>query len=157
VSAPGISPAAPPDAFVGASLGTDVLHLSLQRLVMVAGANRDFAPAHSDSEAARQGGAPAAFADVIFVFALFERLLMQWSGPRGRITRMGPLKIKDFLICGQDVSSTGTIESVRSVPGPDGVPWGEVMAKITLSQPDGREPVSGSATILVPRARGADT
>lgn len=68
---------------VGAAVGPVEMHLSLQRLVMVSGANRDFAPTHIDNEAARAGGAPAAYADVMFVFTMVERLLLEWSGPAG--------------------------------------------------------------------------
>ncbi|TKT74525.1 hypothetical protein [Aquamicrobium sp. LC103] len=135
----------------GASFGTSTLHLSLHRLIMIAGANRDFALSHSDNEAARQAGAPAAFADVMLCFTLFERLLLQWSGPRGRVKRLGPFKIRDFVTCGQDSVTTGTIIRVDEVEGPDGEPWLEVEGTVEIRQPDGRTPVAGKATMLVPR------
>ena len=135
---------------VGDSLGTSLLNLSLQRLIMVAGANRDFALAHSDNTVARWGGAPAAYADVIFVFTMVERLIMQWAGPKARIKKFGPLKIMDFLIAGFDVIASGDVEQVQPCTGPDGAEWVEVVAKIELTQSNGRKGVSGVATILVP-------
>jgi hypothetical protein len=138
------------DIVAGASLGASTLHLSLHRLIMVAGANRDFALAHSDNESARRGGAPAAYADVMLCFTLFERLLLQWSGPRGRVKKLGPFRIRDFVLCGQDTVTTGTILSVAEVTGHDGKPWLEVESDVAITQPDGRTPVQGKATILVP-------
>lgn len=141
-----------PDRIVrGASFGESTLHLSLHRLIMIAGANRDFALAHSDNESAREAGAPAAFADVLLCFTLFERLLLQWSGPRGRIRKLGPFRIRDFVTCGQDTVTTGTITAVSEVEGPDGTPWLEVEGTVEIRQPDGRTPVAGKATVLVPR------
>ena len=135
---------------VGESLGTDILHLSLQRLIMVAGANRDFALSHSDNATAQWGNAPAAYADVIFVFTMFERLLMQWAGPSARVRKLGPLKLHDFLVCGQDVIGSGVVTAAGECTGPDGATWREITAEIKLAQNDGRVPVSGLATIMVP-------
>lgn len=135
---------------VGEALGTDILNLTLQRLIMVAGANRDFALSHSDNATARWGGAPAAYADVIFVFTMFERLLMKWAGPRAVVRKLGPLKLHDFLICGQNVIGSGTVTAIADAIGPDGARWREVTAEIKLSQDGGRVPVSGLATIIVP-------
>ena len=141
----------PHDVVPGASFGTSTLHLSLHRLIMIAGANRDFALAHSDNESAREAGAPAAFADVMLCFTLFERLLLQWSGPRGRVKKLGPFRIRDFVTCGQDSITTGTITRVDEVTGHDGKPWLEVEGTVEIRQPDGRTPVAGRATVLIPR------
>lgn len=136
---------------VGDTLGSSSLDLTLQRLIMVAGANRDFALAHSDNETARQGNAPAAFADSLFVFTMIEKLLLQWGGQNTRIRKLGPLKIQDFVVCGQNAIARGTIERLGTAPGPDGRDWTEAVARVEIIQDDGRIPVHGHATVLLPR------
>ena len=49
---------------VGDVVGPLSMFLSLQRLIMVSGANRDFAMSHVDNEAARAGGAESVLGDV---------------------------------------------------------------------------------------------
>ena len=46
------------DVVEGAELPEFAVPLTIQRLVMEAGANRDFAPMHHDREIARATGAP---------------------------------------------------------------------------------------------------
>ncbi len=72
------------------------LTLSLQRLTMIAGANRDFAPMHHDPAAARATGAPTAYANLTFVLAMVERALLAAGGNDTRIRRMGPLRLVDL-------------------------------------------------------------
>jgi hypothetical protein len=134
---------------VGDSIGSTSIHLSLQRLIMVAAANRDFALSHSVPEAAQKGGAPTAYADVMFVFTMFERLLMEWAGPLGRIKKLGPLRIADFVVCGQDVVLTGVVTDVRRSADSRGE-WLDVTCRIEISQNDGRTPVSGLGTVVIP-------
>ena len=63
--------------------------IALQRLVMEAGANRDFAPIHHDRDFARANGAPDAYANTIFLQMLFEVTLRHWMGLSGRLKRLG--------------------------------------------------------------------
>ena len=139
---------------VGDTIGSTSIHLSLQRLIMVAGANRDFALSHSVPEAAQKGGAPTAYADVMFVFTMFERLLMGWAGPQGRIKKLGPLHIADFVVCGKDVVVTGIVTEVAASTNANDAEWLEVTCRIEVSQNDGRVPVTGVGTVVIPGAFG---
>jgi acyl dehydratase len=60
------------DVTVGDRLPEFVLPITLQRLVMEAGANRDFSPWHFDADVARASGAPALYANTTFVETLLE-------------------------------------------------------------------------------------
>jgi acyl dehydratase len=131
----------------GQSVGSHVFPLSLQRLIMCSAASLDFAPAHIADGAARQGGAPGAYADITFVFAMVEKLLVQWAGPDVRVRALGPLEIRDFVLAGADVITSGSVTEVRPAGDPD---WTEVTVSVTISQPGGRVPVTGLARVEVP-------
>jgi acyl dehydratase len=136
----------------GQSVGSHTFPLSLQRLIMCSAASLDFAPAHVADDAARQGGAPGAYADITFVFAMVEKLLVQWAGPDIRVRALGPLEIRDFVLAGADVITTGSVVEVRPAAG-DGTgdpAWTEVTVSLEIRQSDGRVPVTGLARVEVP-------
>ena len=131
----------------GQSVGSHIFPLSLQRLIMCSAASLDFAPAHIADGAARQGGAPGAYADITFVFAMVEKLLVQWAGPDVRVRALGPLEIRDFVLAGADVITSGSVTEVRPAGDPA---WTEITVSVTISQPGGRVPVTGLARVEVP-------
>lgn len=139
---------------VGATVGPLPMFLSLQRLIMVSGANRDYAMPHIDNEAAREGGASSAYADIMFVFTMIDRLLMEWGGPRAIVRRMGPVRMHDFVLCGFGLSVEGTVAAVspgRLADGRDGL---DVEVEVRFMQGD-RRPVSGRAQVWVPPDAGS--
>ncbi|MBY6412639.1 hypothetical protein HQ346_11070 [Rhodococcus sp. BP-252] len=85
------------------------LPLTFQRLIMSAGASRDFAPAHIDPDAARAGGAPGAYADVMFVLAMFERCVGEWAGGRGTLQSLDGITLHGFVLAGEDVVVRGVV------------------------------------------------
>jgi 3-oxo-4,17-pregnadiene-20-carboxyl-CoA hydratase beta subunit len=113
-SAEDINPAAisPGQALPGISIP-----ITLQRLVMEAGANRDLSLIHHDKGVAQATGAPDAFANTYFLMGMFERLVRQWAGPRARIRKIGPLRMMVFNAVGDTVAFNGTVESVDSNSG----------------------------------------
>ena len=133
----------------GQSIGSHTFPLSLQRLIMCSAASLDFAPSHIVADAARQGGAPGAYADITFVFAMVEKLLVQWGGPTIRVRALGPLEIRDFVLAGADVITSGSVVEVRAVDDGQSA-WTEVTVSVAIRQPDGRMPVSGLARVQVP-------
>lgn len=86
--------------------------ITLQRLVMEAGANRDLSLIHHDCEVARATGAPGPFANTYFLMGMFERLMRGWAGPRARIRKIGPLRMMIFNAVGDTVTFRGVVESV---------------------------------------------
>ncbi|BCB83861.1 hotdog family protein [Phytohabitans suffuscus] len=133
----------------GDTVGPLSMHLSLQRLIMVSGANRDFAPTHIDNEAAREGGAPAAYADIMFVFTMIDRLLLEWAGPPAVLRQIGPVKLHDFVLSGEDLEVTGTVVAVTPASAPDGRPGTDIEVEIAFTQGE-RRPVSGRGRIWTP-------
>jgi acyl dehydratase len=133
----------------GQSFAAPPFWLGMQRLIMCSAASRDFAPAHIISAAARRDGAPDAYADITFVFAMVERLLVGWAGPGVRIRAIGPIEFIGFVLAGHDVIATG--EVLEAAPGVvDGLPCTDVTVRVRIAQSDGRVPVTGRARVAVP-------
>jgi acyl dehydratase len=140
----------------GQSFAAPPFWLGMQRLIMCSAASRDFAPAHIISAAARRDGAPDAYADITFVFAMVERLLVGWAGPGVRIRAIGPIEFTGFVLAGQDVVATG--EVLEAAPGMvDGLPCTDVTVQVRIAQSDGRVPVTGRARCAVPSHAPART
>ena len=127
----------------GDSLGEVTLSLSVQRLVMIAAANRDFAPTHHDPEAARSTGADSAYANMMFLFAMVERLVQHWAGPAARLRAVRDLRMLTFNRAGDDVTCTGRVLEVDPATGLATV---EVW---TQSDPD-RRTAAGTAVVELP-------
>lgn len=64
------------------------IDLTLQRLVMAAGANRDFAPLHHDPRMATSAGFAVPFANSMFVATHFERTASEWAGWESRTAHL---------------------------------------------------------------------
>jgi acyl dehydratase len=105
------------DVEAGAQLPVVALPITLQRLVIEAGANRDFSLIHHDASVARATGAPDAFANTYFLMGMFERLMRDWAGPRARIRKIGPLRMMIFNAVGDTVQFKGMVEAVDPVAG----------------------------------------
>ncbi len=131
---------------VGDVVAPFTVALTLQRLVMEAAANRDFAPIHFDAEAARVSGAPHVFANTTFVETLLEAAIRTWAGLAARITVM-EFKMTDFNCVGDELSATGSVTATR-------VEGDELLAELDvwIESPHGRT-VTGSAVVAFPRAR----
>ena len=91
--------------------------ITLQRLVMEAGANRDLSLIHHDTKVAQATGAPDAFANTFFLIGMFERLMREWAGPQARIRKIGPLRMMIFNAVGDTVQFKGVVESVDAASG----------------------------------------
>jgi acyl dehydratase len=80
------------------------LPLTIQRLVMEAGTNRDFAPIHFDAEFARATGAPAPYANTMLLQAMFEAVIRTWMGPAGRLRRLA-FDMRAFATAGSTLTA----------------------------------------------------
>lgn len=101
----------------GAELPPVSIPITLQRLVMEAGANRDLSLIHHDTKVAQATGAPDAFANTYFLMGMFERLMREWAGPRARIRKIGPLRMLIFNAVGDTVHFKGVVEAVDTAAG----------------------------------------
>ncbi|KBZ60995.1 MaoC/PaaZ C-terminal domain-containing protein [Mycobacterium marseillense] len=139
---PSFTPAAPA---AGQRLDDVTLELSTQRLAMIAGANRDFAPIHVDAQAAADIGAPAPVANTMFVLALVERLLVHNGGTSTRVLRLGPMKLLRPLWAGATVSVHGTVERVVDVEN-----GCEATIAVSVGSDQAGETSRGSSVLFIP-------
>jgi acyl dehydratase len=130
---------------VGQAVGPLSMFLSLQRLIMVSGANRDFALTHIDNESAREGGVASAYADIMFILTMIERLLLEWAGPAAVLRKIGPLKLHDFVLSGEDLQVSGVVRGVS----PSASAGFEVEVEIQFVQGE-RRPVSATGRVWIP-------
>ena len=101
----------------GEALPPVSIPITLQRLVMEAGANRDLSLIHHDTRVAKATGAPDAFANTFFLMGMFERLVREWAGPKARIRKIGPLRMMIFNAVGDTIEFKGVVESVDKNTG----------------------------------------
>ncbi len=90
-------------------IGTLRFPITVYRLVMAAGANRDFNAIHHNSEVARSTGAPEMFANTLFLQGMWERLVRDYIGVAGRIHRLGGFRMRTFNTVGDTVVVTGRV------------------------------------------------
>lgn len=97
---------------VGDTLREISIPITLHRLVMEAGANRDLSMIHHDTKIAQATGAPDAYANTFFLMGLFERQLREFIGLKGRIKKIGPMQMKTFNCVGDILVVKGTITAI---------------------------------------------
>jgi acyl dehydratase len=99
------------DVSIGDEIPVFMLPLTLQRLVMEAGVNRDFTPLHHDDEDTRLTGAPRSYANAMLIQALIEAALRTWMGDCGWLRELG-IKMVSFNFAGSVVSAGGVVTAV---------------------------------------------
>ena len=128
---------------VGDELGPISIPVTLQRLVMEAGANRDFSLIHHDRDVAKATGAPDAYMNTFFIAGMFERLLREWMGDAGRLKKISNLRMKIFNAVGDTVAFAGTVSDIDTASG-------QVVVNLR-SETDNGESVTAQATVTLPR------
>ena len=97
------------DAVAGAEIPEISIPITLQRLVMEAGSNRDLSLIHHNREVAQSTGAADAYMNTFFIIGLFERMLREWMGTGGRLKKIGSLQMKSFNVVGDVVYCRGKV------------------------------------------------
>jgi acyl dehydratase len=128
---------------VGDETGSISIPVTLQRLVMEAGANRDFSLIHHDADVARATGAPDAYMNTFFIAGMFERLLREWMGHRGVLNKITNLRMKLFNAVGDTVVFSGRVSELVDKTG-------QVVIDLRAQTGNG-ETVTAEATITLPR------
>lgn len=100
------------DVATGETLGPIDFPLSVFRLVVAAGAVRDFNSMHHNSEFARAGGAPEMYASTVFLQGMWERAVRDYIGLAGTIRSIRNFRMNSFNCAGTTVTVRG--EVVRS-------------------------------------------
>ena len=97
------------DVAVGDAIPPLTFNMTVHRLVVFAGGNRDFAPIHHDTEVSHAQGAPDMYANNVFCQAMWERTVREWMGLDGRIKKVGPFRIKTFGIVAETITVKGHV------------------------------------------------
>ena len=84
--------------------------ISVYRLVVEAGANRDFNSIHHNTEFARATGAPEMYANNIFIQGMWERTVREFIGLAGVIKKVGPFRMRIFNTVGETVLTRGRVK-----------------------------------------------
>ena len=84
--------------------------LSVLRLIMTAGANRDFNSIHHNAEFARASGAPDMYANTYFLQGMWERCVRRYIGSAGTIRGISGFAMKAFNTAGETVVVEGRVE-----------------------------------------------
>lgn len=119
--------------------------LSVYRLVVEAGANRDFNSIHHNSEFARESGAPEMYANTGFLLGMWERALREFIGLDGTIRRIAGFRMKKFNTVGATVTVRGRIKRKWRDEGVallDIEMWSEVGDDVTVGP--------GTVTVALP-------
>lgn len=102
------------DVCVGDVLPTLEFPLSIYRLVVAAGANRDFNAIHHNTEYAKSTGAPDMYANNLFLQGMWERMVRDYIGLGGKIHKLRGFRMGTFNTVGDIVRVKG--EVVRKWP-----------------------------------------
>lgn len=108
------TPRSPREFRVGDTIPPLSINLTVHRLVVFAGANRDFAQIHHDSYIAQRYGAPDMFANNVFCQAIWERAARRYMGMTGRIRTIGPFRIRQFNTVGDTMTTIGSVKTISS-------------------------------------------
>ena len=105
------------DVEEGADVPPVAFPLSVYRLVVEAGANRDFNSIHHNSEYARASGAPEMYANTGFLLGMWERTVREFIGLGGSIRRIAGFRMRRFNAVGRTVVVRGRVKSKRREAG----------------------------------------
>jgi acyl dehydratase len=123
------------DVEEGADVPSVAFPLSVYRLVVEAGANRDFNSIHHNSEYARASGAPEMYANTGFLLGMWERTVREFIGLGGSIRRIAGFRMRRFNTVGGTVVVRGRVKSKRREAGDalvDLEVWSELGGKTTV-------------------------
>jgi hypothetical protein len=122
--------------------------LTVYRLVVEAGANRDFNAIHHNSEVARASGAPEMYANTGFLLGMWERTIREFAGLDGVVRRVAGFRMRRFNVVGQTVVVRGRVAGKRRQDGHALVElelWSEVGGEVTVGP--------GTVTVALPERR----
>lgn len=99
------------DVSIGEEVPSVEFPLSVYRLVMEAGANRDFNSIHHNTEYAQGTGAPEMYANNVFLQGMWERTVREYIGLAGTMKSLKGFRMKVFNTVGDTVTTKGTVKN----------------------------------------------
>jgi acyl dehydratase len=97
------------DLHAGQAVGAVAFPLSIYRLIVAAGANRDFNSIHHNRAWARSTGAPDMYANTTFLQGMWERCVRQFIGLAGVIRSVDGFRMTSFNTVGDTVVVSGIV------------------------------------------------
>lgn len=129
------------DVNVGDELTPVRFPITVYRLVMEAGANRDFNSIHHNTEYAQATGAREMYANTLFLLGMWERTVRDWIGPAGKIHSITGFRMRSFNYAGDTVTVTGTVA---------GIDGAMIRIEVTSSNSTGVTVGPGIVTVSLP-------
>jgi acyl dehydratase len=136
------------DVTEGQSLPSVRYPLSVYRLIMAAGGNRDFNSIHHNADWARATGAPDMYANVVFLHGMWERCVREFIGLRGRIRQVSGFRMNSFNTAGDVVTVRGNVSRAWTEAGE-----GLVELRVWSQNSRGVSVGPGTVTATMPRRR----
>ena len=133
------------DVTEGEELAPIDFHMTVWRLVLEAGANRDFAPIHHNTEIAKAQGAPEMYANNVFIQSWWERIVREYIGLDGRIKKVGPFRMNIFNVVGETSTTRGRVRRKWQEQGEN-----LVELEIWTESPKGRSVGPGPVLVSLP-------
>jgi acyl dehydratase len=87
--------------------------LTVYRLVMAAGGNRDFNSIHHNGDYARSTGARDMYASTAFLLGTWERAVRDWIGTAGTIRSIRGFRMRQFNLVGDTTRVLGQVASAE--------------------------------------------
>lgn len=138
------------DVTVGEELASVAFPLTVYRLVVAAGGNRDFNSIHHNTAYAQASGAPEMYASTFVLMGMWERLVRDYIGPAGTIRSIKDFRMRKFNLVGSTVEVRGRVRDKR----PDGAAG--IVTLDVESVVDGQVTVGpGTVEVTVPSASAA--
>jgi acyl dehydratase len=97
------------DVREGEQLAAQEFPLSVYRLVVEAGANRDFNAIHHNSEHAQSTGAPEMYANTLFLQGMWEKTVRAYIGLAGELHHLKGFRMGIFNTAGDTVTVKGEV------------------------------------------------
>lgn len=138
------------DVVVGEELPLSVYPLTVYRLVMAAGSNRDFNSIHHNTHWAQSMGAPEMYANTSFLLTAWERCVRDWIGIDGSLRAIRKFRMKTFNCAGDTMRVVASVAATRV---DDGV--GVVEIAIHCETDSGITVGPGVVEVALPRRESA--
>ena len=97
------------DVVEGDKLPDLTFPITVYRLVVAAGANRDFNAIHHNSEFAQSTGAPEMYANMILLQGMWERAVREYIGLQGELWKLSGFRMVSFNSVGDTVVVKGEV------------------------------------------------
>lgn len=139
------------DVQVGEELPILEMPLNVYRLVMAAGATRDFNAIHHNTEYAKSTGAKEMYANSGFLLGMWERCVRDWMGEAGRIRSINGFAMKSFNYVGDTTRVIGRVSEAVIVDGD-----ATITIELRSENSHGITVGPGSVTVILPQRDAVD-